>query len=619
MDVYINGKKIRLKPTHSIGKGGEADVYDIGKGKALKLFKQPDHPDYQNLPEQQQAARDRLAEHQYKLRLFPSNLPSRVIGPQELATDVSGNTIVGYTMQLLADAEVLLKYSDRSFRQSGIPQQRVVEIFRDLHTTVATLHQAGVIIGDFNDLNVLVRETEAYLIDADSFQTPTFLCRVFTNRFVDPLLCDSQAAKPILAEPYTLESDWYAFAVMFMQSLLFVHPFGGVYRPKNSAQRIPQEARCLQGITIFHPEVIYPKPAIPYKVLPDELLHYFYQVFEKDERGQFPRQLLDNLQWTQCPQCRREHARSICPDCTPSVPVATVVLTKVRGNVTATRVFFTEGVILFATLQSGNLRWIYYEKGEFKRENDSVILSGELDAQLQFRIQGKSTILGKQGQVITLTPGQPPRQLAAERFDANEWGRYWIEGGQLLRDGSLGAEYIGDVLARQTQFWIGEHFGFGFYRAGNLKVAFVFDSKRPGICDRVQLPPDSGQLIDATCTFSKDRCWFFWSTQEQGRTVKRCAIVRSDGTVEASLAAAGDDSWLGKTGEMLRGQFAVGNFLLVATDEGIIRVEVQNNQIFKAKEFPDTEPFVDSHCELFAAQGGLYIVKPQEIVLLKIS
>ncbi|MCL1470217.1 hypothetical protein [Argonema antarcticum] len=617
MDVYIKNKKIRLKPNKAIGKGGEADVYDIGNGKALKLFKQPDHSDYQNNSQQQRTAQERLDEHQFKLRLFPSNLPKRVICPQELVNDALGIKILGYTMEMVAGAEVLLKYSDRTFRQSGIANQIVVEIFRDLHTTVATIHQAGVVVGDFNDLNVLIKEKEAYLIDADSFQFVSFPCRVFTTRFVDPLLCDRQSSKPILVETYSTDSDWYAYSVMLMQSLLFVDPYGGVYRPKDPSKRIPHEARSLQGISIFNPEVKYPKPAIPYKVLPDELLHYFYQVFEEDKRGEFARSLLDNLQWTTCKNCGAEHARNSCPNCSQTIPVSSLPKQAiVRGTVTATRIFSTEGIILFTALQGDKLCWLYHEKGKFKREDDTVILSGNLDPHLQFRIQGKSTLIGKQGQVITLNPGKSPSRLAVETFDVNETNHYWTYSGQLLRNGQLGSEYIGDVLAEQTRFWVGSHFGFGFYRAGNLNVAFVFDANKRGINDTVKIPSFTGQLIDANCTCTADRCWFFISTQEQGQTINHVYIIRSDGSIEGTAAAkAGDNSWL----STLHGKFAAGNFLLAATDDGIVRVASQNGQIIQTKEFPDTEPFVDANSHLFASQQGLYVVKSQQILMLKIT
>ena len=105
MDVYLRGKRIKLDPTRSLGKGGEADVFDLGGGRALKLFKTPDHPDYQGLPIEQKAAEQRIALHQKKLRAFPAGLPRQVIAPEELATDRSGRSVVGYVMQVVAPAE----------------------------------------------------------------------------------------------------------------------------------------------------------------------------------------------------------------------------------------------------------------------------------------------------------------------------------------------------------------------------------------------------------------------------------------------------------------------------------------------------------------------------------
>jgi H/ACA ribonucleoprotein complex subunit 3 len=350
------------------------------------------------------------------------------------------------------------------------------------------------------------------------------------------------------------------------------------------------------------------------------LLHYLHRVFEKDLRGQFERSLLDNLQWTTCTNCGIEHARNTCPNCLATIEQ--LPLQTVRETVTATRLFSTQGIILFAILQQGELRWIYHERGEFKREDGSIVLGGQLDTQLRYSVQGKSTLIGKQGQLITLTPGESPSHLAVDTcgslpmFDASESSRYWIYNSQLLRDGQLGAEYIGDVLAGQTRFWVGSDFGFGFYRAGTLSVAFVFDAQRRGINDSIQLPPWQGQIIDATCSFSNDRCWFFLAIQEQGRIIHRCAIIQPNGKVEATARAElGDGSWLGT----LRGKCAVRHFLLAATDDGIVRIEPNNGQIVKTKEFPDTEPFVDASCQLFASQQGLYVVNQRKIHLLKIT
>ena len=129
-EVFVAGKRHRLNPSNAIGKGGEADVYDIGNGLVLKLFKPPSHPDLVGDPAAQHAARMRLAEHQRKLPVFPKNLPARVVSPQALATDSKG-LVVGYTMPYLKGAEVLLRYTQRKFRQ-GIPQDEMRAILRSI-------------------------------------------------------------------------------------------------------------------------------------------------------------------------------------------------------------------------------------------------------------------------------------------------------------------------------------------------------------------------------------------------------------------------------------------------------------------------------------------------------
>ena len=618
MDIYLNQKRIKLNPKAAIGKGGEADIYDLKNGKVLKLFKTADHPDYQLLPEEQQAAQARIAIHQQKLPAFPINLPVRVIKPEALATDKQG-MILGYAMPFLQNTVPLLKYSDRTYRNTnGLSQQFVTALFQDLHETVLKIHEVNVTIGDFNDLNLLVYQNQVNIIDADSFQFGQFPCQVFTARFVDPILCDRKANQPILTSPHTPDSDWYAFTVMLMQSLLYVDPYGGVYKPKSQASQIPHSARPLQRITIFHPDVRYPKPAIPYKVLSDDLLHHFHNCFEKDWRGDFPKNLLESMRWIKCQQCGIEHLRNTCPICTPLIAILPPTSGRGAGGEGKCKVidvFQTEGVILKVALHNNSLQYLYHEKDKFKREDNNVLLSGELDANIQFAIFGKSTIVTKQGKALTITQGQT-QAIAADIIRANSFSRYWIDNGQLLRDGKLGNEYIGDILEGQTQFWIGENFGFGFYRAGALSVAFTFDAKRSGICDRVHNPPIQGELIDANCVFSNELCWFFTATQEQGNIIHRVSVLRPTGELVATLAAPkGDIAWLTN----IHGGSGIANWLFVPTDEGIIRIEVKNGQIMITKTFPETEPYVDSGCSLIVASQGIYVIHSQQILQLQLT
>ena len=325
------------------------------------------------------------------------------------------------------------------------------------------------------------------------------------------------------------------------------------------------------------------------------------------------------MRWTKCNQCGIEHLRAFCPICRPS-PLAP--LPRGEGDKIGSKtckilqVFQTEGVILQVVLQNNSLYYLYHDRNEFKREDNAVLLSGELNANIQFAIFGKSTIVTKQGKAITLAQGQPRNAIAADLIRANSCSRYWIDNGQLLRDGKLGNEYIGDILEGQTQFWIGENFGFGFYRAGSLSIAFTFDAKRAGICDRIKLPPIRGELIDANCVFSDRICWFFTATQEQGKIIHRVSVLRDSGELIATLAAPkGDLAWLAN----IHGGSAIADWLFAPTDEGIVRIEVQNGQIMITKNFPETELYVDSGCFLIVASQGIYVINSQKILQLQLN
>ena len=618
-------KKFRPDPAKSIGKGGEADIYDVGGGLALKIFKPPDHPDYEGLPHEQEGARKRIAEHQQKLPSFPSGLPHRIVAPQELAYAQDGS-IVGYTMPFKRGAEVLLRYGEVNFRQGGISDDIVVEIFQDLHATVRQVHTNGIVLGDFNDLNVLVDEAEAYVIDADSCQFGRFLCRVFTERFVDPLLCDPNESRLLLSKPHNEMSDWYAFAVMLMQTLLCLSggPYGGVYKPKKISGKIKHGARPLHRITVFHPEVRYPKPSRHFSVLPDNLLQYFHDIFERDKRIPIPQSLLSDLHWMTCDTCGTLHARGVCPKCKVIIPQAVTAVS--TGTVSGERIFRTEGQIVFAVSQGGNLRWLYHHNGEYRREDDSAVVTGVLDPHARFRIRGQDTVIASGHRALVfIAKKQTSHKLTVDTFgllpvvDANEHHIFWTQNGQIKRTSDLGVDFqetIGDVLPQQTLFWTGPRVGFGFYRAGGLSQCFIFNTEKRGINDSLTLRPFQGQLVDSTCLFGKDRIWFIVSNRVSGKTMNFCFLIHYDGTVEARAEAEADDgSWLGT----LRGKCAVGDFLLVATDDGIVRVKALGDNLVVEKEFPDSARFVHTGRHLFIDQTGLMVVGSHEIWRLTIK
>ncbi|KKN42823.1 hypothetical protein LCGC14_0709550 [marine sediment metagenome] len=626
--VLIKGRQVRLSPKHAIGKGGEADVYRWTSKLAVKIWKQPNHPDIAHSPAEQAAARQRLREHQDKMPAFPTGLPARIIAPQDLARDQK-NRIVGYSMRMVPTAEALMSFGQRRFRQN-VGVETTVEVFRDLAQTVEQLHRRGVIIGDFNDLNELVRGSSVYLIDADSFQFGNFLCRAYTAKFLDPLLCRDQLQ---LDRPHNKESDWYAFAVMLLQSLLFVGPYGGVYRPKQKANRCTQDQRPLRRITIFNPEVKFPKFGVPWAAMSDDLIDTFQGIFQRDQRGSFPTKQLEQARWTRCTTCDIDHAQRACPVCAAKAPVQHFVK-EVHGNLTITTLLQTQHTVVRVSAHHG-VQWILHqntqrpqENNYFVREDGSRIVHAARGRGQRFRAGpgGQTAYSLQPGVMMIQTPGEPePDTIMVDStanhtaaFDANSAAVYFCSNGTLYRRpwDQTGWRAIGQVLQNQTRFWVGEQFGLGYYRAGEMVMAFVFDAQRQGINDQVELPELRGHLVGARAYFAGGLCWLL-SRVKQGRTIQHhLSVVDDRGHVRASEVTDEHDGWLGGS---IHGKVAVGNQLYSATDEGLIRVDLTQHGAEQVRSFPDTEPYCEEGCELLLSAGGIVVVRPKQILLLEMK
>jgi hypothetical protein len=305
--VYVDGARVQLAPAALLGQGGEAEVYDLGDGRVLKWWKPPDHPDFDGMPDAQAAAAQRLLERPVKLRALPGNLPAAVVAPCGFAlSNKRGTHVVGYLMPKIG-GEPLHSYGEpRWRREHPVDGADVVAALLSLHEAIAALHARGIVVGDCNDLNVLVDGKRVHLIDVDSYQLAGFPCTMYSERFVDPRLCDA-AGVPV--RPHDADSDWFAFAVMAFRSLLGVGPWGGVH------PQCPTTQRALRRLSVYASAVVYPRAARPLAILPDELADAFRTIFERDHRGAFPRTELERLRLRRCSTCNEEHGRVRCPAC----------------------------------------------------------------------------------------------------------------------------------------------------------------------------------------------------------------------------------------------------------------------------------------------------------------
>ncbi len=590
MDAWLAGKKVRVSDADLLGEGGEARVFRHA-GAALKLF----HPPADAL------GRRVLAQKLEKLARFPRGLPEAVIAPTALATDRAG-AVIGYLMPLVAGAEDFSRLGQRKWRLGVLSSAQLVSLFRALHEVVGQVHRAQIVIGDFNDGNVLFAKGRPYLIDADSMQFGGYPCPVGHERFLDPRLYGVD----LVAGPRFDEgSDWYAFAVLLFQGLLSVHPFGGVHATLPTLLR-RAEARH----SVLRSDVTLPRLAVPPKVLPDDLLHWFRAVFEQDARQPFPASLLQ-LAWTTC-TCGVEHARVVCPECHALGPLVTRQVLRSRGRCTARTAFETSGRVVHAVMQGG-LRYLAEEAGVLRREDGTIIGTALAGPHRAFGISGAVTWIADGAGRLEKWQGDRlvERAQTAVRglwpvLAASVGATYRQEQAWLVEHQS-GAR-VGQVLEGQTWLWTGERLGLGFYRAGGLTVAFLLRAGKAGL-KQLEGVGWSGRLVEADAVFDARHALLTVVTDDGGRDVVHRWLVDETGVVIAKSSGGP------------RGHAAVlGGRVVLATDAGLVALKIDAGHLLEATHFPDTQPFVSAGDELLPnTDGSLFVVGARDITQLTLT
>jgi len=149
-----------------------------------------------------------------------------------------------------------------------------------------------------------------------------------------------------------------------------------------------------------------------------------------------------------------------------------------------------------------------------------------------------------------------------------------------------------------------------------MKLLFTFTRER-ALAETLKVPLPPGQLVDATCVFSDTAAWLLTTIKSGSELRNYCFLFDNLCNLRAQTSTlANDGSWLGE----LRGKCAIGSSMLLApTDTGINQVVSASGNIGVSKTFPDTEPFVDSHSQLFVVKDGIAVVGRRSINILQIK
>ena len=610
MNVWIGSTQVTLSDADVLGVGGEACVYKHGN-VAVKLY----HPPAPGLAAaERKIAKEAVEKKLVKVSRFPSPVPPELVAPLELAKDRKGHA-VGFTMPLVGGgAEPVLRLTQRRWRENLVPNARVVALYRKLADVLTRLHGTGIVFGDLNDANVLFRprpdgagaDEQVFLIDADSVQFGAFPCVVAHERYLDPRLYGRDLSAAPLFTPNT---DWYALAVMAFSSLLYVHPYGGILDALPTMLR-RAEARH----SVLRSDVTYPKAAVHYRILPDDVLHWFGQVFDHDLREPLPPGLYD-LSFTKC-ACGQEHARVRCPACFALGVAAQLPAAVSRGRCRAQRVFRTTGSILDVATHGG-LKYAYEEDGVVRREDLSRVMEQALSPGMRFAVQGRSTWVGMGDHLVRIHGEAIAERTATGRFE-NE-PMFGVHAGgcfrldhEWLMDAARGTR-AGQVFPGQTWFATGERLGFGYWRAGRHVHAFLFRTDRPGLVD-VALPPRPGRLTEVSATFDEAHALVVRTYEDAGVVTRAMDLVDASGRVLGSIVGHPDSVRMLAS---ISGKALFNGRVLCATDQGLLAVKVDQGVLVEGTLFADTEPFVQSGATILPGPGGsVYVVTTREITQL---
>ncbi|WP_420630924.1 hypothetical protein [Candidatus Leptofilum sp.] len=515
--IFIKNQRYKLDAADLIQSGGEGMVFGL-ESTAVKLYHHP------------------TPNHQAKLQHWFAKkwqLPANVLAPCATVQNKRGQIIGLQMARLPAHAQPIKRLSQPHFwQQHALRARQIVPLLQQLHQTLNRLHQLQIVVGDLNDTNIFFtlpdqNGIQPFWIDVDSYQFGSFPCPVAMLAFLDPMLYH---VTNFSKRPYfTPLTDWYAFAVLLVKSLLQVHPYGGVHRQHKTIQ-----ARASAGISLFNSSVTLPPNARPPETLSDDLLHYLDGIFTRGERRPFPLQLLQRYAQSlrRCPHCGLDFPanRRGCPACRHPVPAPTP-----PANSTQPRIILRVNGFIEAVFGQPNGRLlIIYRQGEQVRLvragiggtlSDEPLFSGKPGYRF-----GTFTLPNGHDFLVVNPPHRPqlllldihatqPRQMAlletamfkeAAVFATSPHHLYRISGGWIMRgtvkQGSYLEEPIGTAHRAQTQLFGDPHSDriAGFHR---IFAQHQFFTISPNGTERplpVTQPPNS-HLTQAALIFAPNQ------------------------------------------------------------------------------------------------------------------
>src|SRR5262245_42407163 len=288
--IFYASQSDMVRLGRRIGIGAEGAVYEIwGRSDLVaKVYREPLSPE--------KAEKLIILSRLGNERLF--NLSAWPVSTLRNAPD---GEVAGFVMKKVREAEeVHTLHSPKSRLQKfpGASWAFLIYVAANIARAIATIHEHGLVIGDVNPKNILVkRNATVYLLDVDSFQVcfdgKTYRCEGGFPEYTPPEL-QGVAFRSI---DRAQEHDGFGLSVAIFQ-LLFMgrHPFSGRYLGAGEMplERAIRESRFAYGDDAEARKMRQPPGALSLDAAPPSLVDLFRRAFLSTDRPH-PREWIEQL------------------------------------------------------------------------------------------------------------------------------------------------------------------------------------------------------------------------------------------------------------------------------------------------------------------------------------
>ena len=251
---YIAGKStVNLSQKEFLTQGGQGNIY-VKDGVVYKIYIDP--------------AKMIPISKIHDLSVLDQK---NIVKPEQVITDSSTRSPVGFTMPFVDDTYILCQLFPKAFRdREKLSQQQVADLVKILKDMVDFVHSKQILIVDLNEQNLLVSKhfNQIYAIDVDNWQTKSSPCMAIMDNIRDPH-----------SKTFTELTDWYSFAITSFQMFTSIHPYFGKHPTVNG-----WKDRMLKNISVFNKDVLVPLSAQSFDIIPSAYKDWYHAVFDDGKR-----------------------------------------------------------------------------------------------------------------------------------------------------------------------------------------------------------------------------------------------------------------------------------------------------------------------------------------------